>query len=128
MRHDPIFTSWLVCCPSEEVCGRLQAFLAHRINPDAMFENVVQAWPDGSEMRSVEQHRLGDYFADVRLLPGSGENASAFRILFHRRSDAGRFWKDLMVRVLESLREESANVTTTLEYRGDEEPVVVSTC
>jgi hypothetical protein len=123
MRDDPLYTSWTVRCESEEQARQLRAWLAERITPDATFVNVVRAFPGGTETKSDERHRLGDYFEDVRLLPGLPEDLSAFRILFHRRPTAGRFWKDLMVKLLQAARGASPNATTTLDYRGDQELV-----
>jgi hypothetical protein len=120
MRHDPIFTSWLIRCSDEAEAQRLQRWLLDRLDPDKVFDSVRRAWPNGVESKQVESHRLGDYFESVRLLPGSPESSSTFRLLFHRRADAGRFWKDLMVQILRSLREASTDATTTLDYKGDE--------
>ena len=91
-----------------------------------MVENVIHACPDGVEMQRIAQHRLGDYFNEVHLLPGPPEDSAVFRLLFHRRSDAGRFWKDLMVRILRSLGQASADATVNLDYRGDEDPVALA--
>jgi hypothetical protein len=121
MRHDPICTSWLIRCSGEAEAQRLQCWLLHRLDPDTLFESVRRAWPNELEAKQVEAHRLGDYFASVRLQPGLPESSATFRLLFQRRADAGRFWKDLMVQILRSLRETSAEATTTLDYKGDEE-------
>jgi hypothetical protein len=122
LRHDPLFTSWLVRCPSPEDARQLQQWLRNQIAPDAVFEDVVRPSPGGQATSAVEHHRLGDYFAEVRQLPGDLSDPASFRVLFHRRSDAGRYWKDLMARVLQSIRQVADNTTTTLEFRGDEEP------
>jgi hypothetical protein len=122
MRHDPLFTSWLVSCPSPDESRRLQQRLTTAIDPDATYADVVHASPGGVESASTRAHRLGDYFAKVQLVPGRPETPAAFRILFHRRADAGRPWKDVMARVLQVIRNSSAGTTTALEYRGDEEP------
>jgi hypothetical protein len=121
MRHDPNFTSWLIRCSSEAESQRLQRWLLDRLDPDTRFETVRRAWPDGVESKQAEAHRLSDYFESVRLLPGSPDSSSTFRLLFHRRADAGRFWKDLMVQILRSLRETSTDAKITLDYKGDEE-------
>jgi hypothetical protein len=120
MRHDPLYTSWIVKCESEEDARGLQASLA-RFTPDMTFVDVVRSLPAGIEARWIDLHRLGDYFADIRSLPSSVKSPSSFRVLFHRRPDAGRFWKDLMVRILQVIRDTSPNITATIDYRGDEE-------
>jgi hypothetical protein len=122
MRHDPIFTSWLVMCPSPEESQRLQQRLTTAIDPDATYADVVRAYPGGIESASTRAYRLRDYFVSIRRFPGGPENPAGFRIVFHRRADAGLPWKDLMARVLQEIRNSSAGTTTALEYRGDEEP------
>jgi hypothetical protein len=122
MRHDPLYMLWAVHCPSPEVSRELRQALPEQINADATFLDEVRAHPEGQEVCSVQPHRLGDYFASVRILPGRPESTSSFRILFERRPDAGRYWKDLMARILQQVRAAAPETTTTLEYRGDEEP------
>jgi hypothetical protein len=122
MRHDPLFTVWLVSCPSPEDCRRLQQWLAGEVAPDRVVVDEVRAAPGGAETVRREPHRLGDYFESVRVLPSVEGTPTTFRLLFQRRPAAPRFWKDFMVRLLQKVREEAAQTTTTLEYRGDEAP------
>jgi hypothetical protein len=125
MRHDPVFTSWLVRCASREDAGKLQQWLRDGLAADCVCEDVVRSGTGDQATSAVERHRLGDYFADVRPLPGPPDDPTSFRVLFHRRPDAGRYWKDLMLRVLQVLRRAADNATTTLEYWGDEESKVL---
>jgi hypothetical protein len=127
MRHDPLFLLWAVDCPSREDCRRLQQWLPEEITPDARVVDEVRASPEGIETCRRESHRLGDYFESIEVLPAAREAPTSFRLLFRRRPDAARPWKDVMVRVLERVRREAARTTTTLEYRGDEAPKVVGT-
>jgi len=124
MRHDPLFTSWLVKCSSAEESQRLQQLLRAAIHADAAYVDIVRPSPKGTESSATIAHRLGDYFSDIRLLPGEQAGPAAFRVVFHRRADARPFWKDLMVRTLQEIRKSSPDATTTLEYRGDEEPQI----
>ena len=126
MRHDPLFLLWAVHCPSPEECRRLQRWLPGEITPEAVFVDEVRAFPGGMETCSREPHRLGDYFDSVQMLPPAGPTSSSFHLLFRRRPTAPRAWKDLMVRVLQKVRQEAAEATTTLEYRGDEEPAALA--
>jgi hypothetical protein len=122
MRHDPLFLLWAIHCPSPEDCRRLQQWLPQEIAPEATLVGEALAFPAGAEDRRRESHRLGDYFKRIQVLPSTERAPTSFRLLFRRRPTAPRFWKDLMVRVLQKVREEAAHTTTTLEYRGDEEP------
>ncbi len=123
MRYDPTFLCWLVRCSSPEKAYRLQDWLAPRITLDTVLANVIRSYPEGVEAERVEHHRLGDYFQEIRILPGSPEVPSVFRVVFHRRPDAGRFWKDLMVRIVVSLQKQPWQATTELEYKGEQDPV-----
>jgi hypothetical protein len=122
MRHDPLFLLWTITCPSVEDCHRLQQWLSDQITADAVLVEEVRAFPDGIETCRREPHRVGDYFESVHVFPSAPPSPTSFRLLFHRRPTAPRFWKDLMVRILQKVREKAAQTTTTLEYRGDEEP------
>jgi hypothetical protein len=125
MRYDPLFLLWTVHCPSAEDCSSLQQWLLQEIAPETILVNEVRATPVGIETRRREPHRLGDYFDSVQVLPSPERAPASFRLLFRRRPAAPRFWKDLMVRILQKLRDEAAQTTTTLEYRGDQEPDVL---
>jgi hypothetical protein len=84
----------------------------------------IRAGPAGTPTLRQESHRYGDYFVNIRVLPVV-QPAPTFRLLFHCRADAGRFWKDLMARVLQRLRHTAPKTTATLAYQGDEEPELV---
>ena len=126
MRHDPLFLLWAISCGSPRDCRRLQQWLSGEINPDSTLQTEVRASPDGIETLRQDVHRLGDYFESVEVLPSAEQEPTSFRLLFRRRPTAGRFWKDFMMRALQKVRVEADDVTTTLEYRGDEEPVVLA--
>jgi hypothetical protein len=120
MPHDPLFTSWLVECPSAEESQRLQHWLRTAIRLDTTYEDIVRPSPEGAASSVTRVYLLGDYFTDIRLLPGEPTRPLAFRIVFSRRSEAGQFWKDLMVRTLQEVRKSSPDTTTTLEYQREE--------
>ncbi len=67
--------------------------------------------------RQIVRHRLGDYFAAIRLLPVAGDAAS-LRLVFERRPDAGRFWKDLMVNILQQAEKAAETTAIALDYKG----------
>jgi hypothetical protein len=103
MRHDPQFLLWLVTAPSVDAASRVQQELAHMIAPDAVFVDDIRAGPVDAQALRNESHRYGDYFVSIRVLPPA-QPEPTFRLLFHRRTDAGRFWKDLMARILQRIR------------------------
>jgi hypothetical protein len=95
------------------------------ITPDAVFVDEVRAGPDDAQVLRKESHRFGDYFVSIRVLPPA-QPEPTFRLLFHRRTDAGRSWKDLMARVLQGIRRTVPTTTATLAYQGDVEPQAMS--
>lgn len=122
MRRDPLFLLWTVRCPSPEDCRRLQSWLAPLVAPEATFVDEVRVFTEEGEATRREPHRLGEYFESVQVLSAGESSPAAFRLVFRRRAEASRFWKDMMVRLLQKVRDEAAGTTTTLDYQGDEEP------
>src|SRR5438067_9440572 len=97
MPQPPTYTSWKITCPSSEEARALQQWLSSRIDLDRVLTDTVRVTPNGVEQVQAVRHRLGDYFAAIRVLPDAQADPAAFRLVFQRRPDAGRFWKDLMV-------------------------------
>jgi hypothetical protein len=121
MRHDPLIISWLVRCPSEQDGVRLKRLLAPFLAADQNLVDVVRAYPDGGEARWLDPHSLGEYFEAIRLLPARPDTPSAFRLVFYRRPDSGRFWKDLMARILQQLRELAPGAVCTRDSSHEQE-------
>ena len=122
MPSPPLYTSWLVQCGSPEASQALQRRLSGLVRLDALMEDKVRTYQGGVEKCQVQQHRLGDYFADIRLLPAPGK-ASAFRLVFQRLPQAGRFWKDLMVNIIQETQSSPEATAITLDYKGNQEPL-----
>lgn len=91
MRHDPVYSLWVITCPSAEDCQRLREWLPAVVAPEATFADDVRAFPEGTEVVRHETHRLGDYFESVRVWPPADDQPTSLRLLFRRRPDAGRF-------------------------------------
>lgn len=119
MRHDPLYMLWNVGCSSPEVAVAQQKRLTREIDVDTTIVDEIRPVAENDE--AIRQsHRLGDYFESVRVF--SGDAPESFRVLFQRRRDAGRFWKDFMARLLQTIRTSAAPATTRLESAGDEKP------
>jgi hypothetical protein len=121
MRHDPDTISWLVCFPSGEEAATLKARLGSLLALDRQWIDQTRASPDGIEALRIETHRLSDYFQEIPILPGPLNEPSTFRLVFRRRPDAGRFWKDIMVRVLQDVRAAVPGVRITRDGLSEEE-------
>ncbi len=57
------------------------------------------------------------------MLPDSQANPGSFRLVFHRRPEAGRFWKDLMVNVLQEIETTPQKAPIDLDSKGETEPI-----
>jgi hypothetical protein len=121
MPDAPLFTSWLIRCRDANAAAQLGRRLTDQIHLDRIIEDVVRTAPGGVENRQVVAHRLGDYFAAIRVLPVAGD-ATASRLVFERRPDAGRFWKDLMVSVVQQAEKAAETTALALDYKGDHPP------
>jgi hypothetical protein len=56
--------------------------------------------PSGGEKMGRETPRQA-LLAAMRLLPDSQANRAPFWYVFHSRPEAGRFWNDMMVNILQ---------------------------
>ena len=103
MRQPPIYTTWKITCPSSEDAESLRQWLSSRIDLDRVMTDTVRVNPIGVEQARALPHRLGDYFTAIRMLLGAKADPSSFRLVFQRRPEAGRYWKDLMVNLLQEV-------------------------
>jgi hypothetical protein len=91
-----------------------------RIHPDRVLTDTTRVAPNGVEEVQSVQHRFGDYFASIRVLPDPKSNPAAFRLVFQKQPNAGRFWKDLMVDVLQEIKGTPAEPSVEAEPKAAE--------
>jgi hypothetical protein len=127
MRQPPTYTTWKIACHSAEEAQTLQRWLSSRIHLDRVLTETVRVTPDGVEQVQTVRHRLGDYFAAIRVLPDSPTNPVSFRLVFHRRPEAARFWKDLMVNILQEIETTPQKASIDLASKGEMEPISPAT-
>jgi hypothetical protein len=120
MRHDPLITSWVIRCQSEQELATLKAWVLPLLSPDWSYVETVIAYPGGIRRETVRPHKASDYFTELSTLPAS-EPPSSFRLLFHRKPDSGRYWKDLMIRFLQEIRARFPGVTIVRDDTGEKE-------
>lgn len=125
MRHDPLYTSWFVQCQSPEAAESIQGWLRTHCRPETTLAELMPS-TSREQKQVVQPHRIGDYFDDIRIIPEDAPLSVTFRIVFQRKPDAGRYWKDVMARVLQVVQNAAPDTVTKLDYRGDEEPSCVS--
>lgn len=116
MRETPICTSWKITCGSAKDALALQEWLSSRIAPDRIMTDMVRTMPNGVEQVQTVGHRLGDYFAEIRLV---AEGAASCRLVFQRKPEAERFWKDLMVNILQEIESAPQKSSIAIESKGD---------
>jgi hypothetical protein len=116
MRHDPAFMAFDVRCPSPDEAARVEEAVRRLGKRDAVHTHTVTGGGKTAEVA----HRIGDFFEDILVRPRLGEDARALRLVFHRRLDAGRFWKDIMVRIVRAVEQMCPSASVVLAYRGDE--------
>ena len=126
MRQPPTYTVWKITCRSSEEAEALRQWLSGRIDLDRVWTDAVRVAPDGVEQVQMVPHRLGDYFAAIRLLLDTLANPASFRLVFHRRPEAGRFWKDLMVNILQEIETGPQKASIALDAKGETEPISCS--
>jgi hypothetical protein len=122
MRYPQTFTTWKITCRSEGDSQALQQWLTSRTDLNRLITDSLSTQPNGVQQTEVINHRLGDYFEEIRVLPGNSHNANSFRLVFHRRTDAGRFWKDLMVNSLQEIEAAPQKPRIEFDSKGDTEP------
>ena len=123
MRQPPTYTVWKITCRSSEDAEAVRQWLSGHIDLDRVVADAVRVVPGGVEQVQSVPHRLGDYFAAIRLLPDSLANPASFRLVFHKRPEAGRFWKDLMVNIPQEIEASSQKASIALDAKGETEPI-----
>ncbi|MCI0460747.1 MAG: hypothetical protein L0Z62_27675 [Gemmataceae bacterium] len=118
MRQPPTYLSWLITCRSPAEGQELQRRLAERISLDRIVTDTVHVFANGVEQVQSVPHRLGDYFADIGMLPPPAGTPAAFRLIFQRLPQANRFWKDLMVNLLQEIQACPETLSVTIDSRG----------
>ncbi len=104
MLIQPINTTWKITCHSPEEARALRNWLAVRIGNDRVMTDTVRTKPNGVEQLQTVPHRLGDYFEDIRTTAESPDTDDSFQLIFQRLPTPGRFWKDLMVNILQEIK------------------------
>lgn len=100
----------LATCDSADAL-RLAIDLARRITtPEMEFVWQVITYPGGVEHRETRAYRIGDYFSEIIIIPGT----DSFSIVFHVREGVTSFWKDMLVAVLQKIGKQVSGVKTSI--------------
>src|SRR5262245_18480426 len=113
MHNGPVEISWDVHCPGAAVAEAVRELLRHEADLNA----VQKASLTGGGTTTETSHRLGDYFQAIRVGPGAPTELHSLRDVFQRSPNAGRWWRDMMTRVLKSVSQVHPGITITMAYR-----------
>jgi hypothetical protein len=118
MRNGPHVIAWDVRCPSAAEAHAVRELLDREADLDAVV--IVTVTGGGTNREKV--HRLRDYFQAIHVGPCAPEGPHALRVVFQRLPNAGRYWRDLMVRLLRCVSRVSDGITITMAYRLEDAP------
>lgn len=121
MHQAPTNTSWQVTCRSPEEAQVLRQWLAGRIDLDRVLTDTARISPGGLDEAQSVGHRLGDYFTSICVAPEAPPALASFRLVFQKRPDAERFWKDLMVNILQEIEANFHQTSLSLHLKGEAE-------
>lgn len=119
MPREAPFTFWKITCHSGDGAKALERWLSSRIDLDRALVDAVRTAPNGVEQVQMVPHRLRDYFTSIRLMPCRDNSPRCLLLGFERRADAGRFWKDLMVNILQEIEASPQRPSVALDSKGE---------
>lgn len=111
----------LVYTVGSESPAALQAAkdLAMELTPlNRIFTSVAIAFPGGAEKRTIRDYRLGDLFEMIAVVSDHAHPSTSFNLVFVTRCGADRFWKDVVVSTLSSIRKCADGVSVKLVARS----------
>lgn len=73
MRRELSFTLWKIICRSSSEARTLEQWLTGRVDLNRTVVDTIRTTPNGVEQVQAVPHRLGDYFAGIRVLPDRSE-------------------------------------------------------
>lgn len=117
MRSDPYFIVWKIEADSAELLRQACDAVNSAIDVGGIAYTV---YAGNSSQR--EEHSFASYFERVCIIPGTNGDKNSQRLFIQRKSDSGRFWKDVMVSLLNNARR-GEEVHVNLDYRVDDERV-----
>jgi len=95
--------TYVINCESTEKLHEVMQQVTDRLRPDSLHTDVGTA----NERVYVQDLRIGDYFASVQV---TDSGPTSFRLAFSPHPDADRYWKDMVVNILTSIRDTGASV------------------
>jgi hypothetical protein len=103
---------FVVSSDSSEQLHLAKQQVADRVRPDSLYIDVTTA----KDRVYVRHLRIGDYFDSVQI---ADSGPASFRVVFTTHPDADSYWKDIVVRILASIR--SPGISIQPEKRSQDE-------
>lgn len=100
--------TFVVSSDSAESLRLARQAVTGKVRPDSVLSDVGTA----HDRIKIEHYRISDYFESVQI---ADADPTSFRIVFALCHDADRYWKDLVVKILVSLK--GAGVSICSEKR-----------
>ena len=113
------YITWKIVCDSPDEAEAVEQWVSTRIGLDRTIVDTVRTMPNGVEHVETVRHRLGDYFSAIHVEPARGANAHRLQIRFERRLNAGRFWRDLMVNILQEIEASPQKPSVVFGSQGE---------
>jgi hypothetical protein len=117
MRKDPKIITVQISCESPERLREVVQLARDSVALNNILTETVKYFSNGRETSESYPHKLADYFDQIQVDDLPNEPTS-FRLVFHRRADSPRFWKDLIVMILRSIRESMPSETVKSQVRS----------
>jgi len=90
--------TYVVSSDSSERLHLAKQLVTEKVRPECVHEDIGEA----KDRVYVEHRKVGDYFSSVQI---ADDGPTSFRVVFEPCPNADRYWKDLVVHVLASLRD-----------------------
>jgi hypothetical protein len=116
MRDDPLYLVWDIFFSSPQDVPSITEKLVRETDSN----RVITIEIESGGMRSKGQYRVAAYFESIQIFTGLNETQNTIRLIFRRRPEAGRFWKDIMAKVVRAAEESGKLKAVKLAYRGND--------
>jgi hypothetical protein len=89
--------TFVVSSESSERLRQAKQLAADEVRSDNVLTDIGRA----KDKVVIEHHRVGDYFASVQIADSS---PTSFRLVFAPAPNADRYWKDIVVKIISSIK------------------------
>lgn len=95
--------TYVVSSESSEKLRNARQLAVGSASPERLFTDIATA----KDKTILYHHRLGDYFSEVNI---TDSGPTSFQLDFVPCQNADRYWKDLVVKILKSIKDSGVSV------------------